>query len=633
MLKFNDNNINGWCHSDSNIIKVYRNDAILYYRVSLNGTQEPCYAVVNDISQYQDTEFIDVFNKADGKWYKLNNLDNYEEYGVYGSGRNITYYDGKLTIDDGYEYQYSGNSWVNVGEVSGSSRVPEGYTELTYAQTIKQTVQTSQIFTVPIDLQSNYNYIFEFTPLNWEESYYGLIIGGNDSNSSASVFWKWGIYKFDNGWGTEWYRTNNWFWNYKLESRNGGGATGKYRFYSGVRAKVTNHLHNYDVSQGADIIVENEGYDAYTANSTTTASTNTIQTGVYNIPLFTANLSAYETAYLQFHNLRVETSGGTAVYDYIPVKRNSDDKVGLYDLTNDAVYIPSGITLNAGADASPVEYPVYYTEMQDPPNNVSFSSMTEAEQYECPYVGLKATIAGDKYIFTESGGTYYWEAVQGGLPDVPFMLNYNAKNYDASTYTIAKTEGQLRDVDAVCNYGYNIVDHSADGYITITGNTRMNISGTTYFGRNNNESGCTMTIVSKVRTSSGYSILTNRGNTSSSQMNWMWRYPTTGIFLHGSSSYNNPLYSVSTTGSPVTASIRTYYDSGVKQKLRDHTNNGSYDGAFGYGSEYNGNSSLFCDYANRASEFWQGDFYWVYMSFNVLTDDEIQQVIDYNENL
>ena len=220
------------------------------------------------------------------------------------------------------------------------------------------------------------------------------------------------------------------------------------------------------------------------------------------------------------------------------------------------------------------------------------------------------------------------------LPDVPFILNYNAKNYDATTHTIAKTSGQTKDVDAVCNYGYHIVDHSADGYITVTGNTRMVISGTPYLNRTNTQTGCTMTIVSKAKTTNvneSYSILTNRGDYST--MNWMWRYPSNGIFLHGSSTYNSPKYFTSTTEQPITASIRISYDGSVKQLLNDWTNDGSYNGNFAYGSGYNGNSSLFCDYAGIDNEFWQGDFYWVYMSQYVLTDEQIQQVIDYNEHL
>ena len=122
MIKYNLNNINDWNFGEDNIIKVYRNNAIVFYKFD-SETQEfkVCYAVVADITQYTDREFEDVFNLADDKWYKLNNLNQYEEYGIYGEGRNITYYEGKLTVDDGYEYEWNGSSWVNLGEVTGST--------------------------------------------------------------------------------------------------------------------------------------------------------------------------------------------------------------------------------------------------------------------------------------------------------------------------------------------------------------------------------------------------------------------------------------------------------------------------------------------------------------------------------
>ena len=205
MIKYNNNTINDLNFDTSNVIKVYRNNAIVFYKVS-GGSPTPeykvCFAVVDDITQYTDREFEDVYDKATKKWYKLNNLNQYEEYGAYGNGRSITTYKGKLTIDEGYEYEWNGSEWVNLGEVTGSSRVPSGYVELTYAQTskINSSSSSSNAFTVPIDLQETNNYIYEFTPLNWEESYYGHMLGGNDTSTN---FPKWGIFKLDNGWGTE----------------------------------------------------------------------------------------------------------------------------------------------------------------------------------------------------------------------------------------------------------------------------------------------------------------------------------------------------------------------------------------------------------------------------------------------
>ena len=123
VIKYNNNNINDWNFGTSNVIKVYRNNAVCFYKVvgDTPSGQTPCFAVVDDISQYQSTEFVDVYDKATSKWYKRNNLNQYEEYGVYGNSTasTETYYDGKLAVVNGYEYEFTNGSWVNVGEVSG----------------------------------------------------------------------------------------------------------------------------------------------------------------------------------------------------------------------------------------------------------------------------------------------------------------------------------------------------------------------------------------------------------------------------------------------------------------------------------------------------------------------------------
>lgn len=405
MIKYNNNTIFDWNYDTSNVIKVYRNNAIVFYKVS-GGSPTPeykvCFAVVDDITQYQETEFEDVYDKTTKKWYKLNNLNQYEEYGAYGSGRSVTTYKGKLTIDEGYEYEWNGSEWVNLGEVTGSSRVPSGYVELTYAQTSKvnSSSSSSNAFTVPIDLQETNNYIYEFTPLNWGESYYGHMLGGNDTSTN---FPKWGIFKLDNGWGDETKRFISAFWNYNLETK-GSSPGGNYRVYDNVKSKFTMNLHNYTVGQGADIKVENEGYETVTHTSTTILkSSYSVTSGIYNIDVFSTSdgNSAY-IALEQFHNLKVETNEGVAVYDYVPCKRNSDNKVGLYDVVNNAFYSPSAFTLTAGDEASNTEYPKYYSEKSDPLDDLTFNTLDEAKTYaynNCVYDGMRATIDGDRYYF------------------------------------------------------------------------------------------------------------------------------------------------------------------------------------------------------------------------------------------
>lgn len=330
---FNESKINDWYFADDNIVKVYRNNAIVFYKVS-GGSPTPqykvCFAVVYDITQYQETEFEDVYDKATKKWYKLNNLNQYEEYGIYGSGKDITYYDGKLTIDNGYEYEWNGSSWVNVGEVT-----------------------------------------------------------------------------------------------------------------------------------------------------VTTAT----------------------------------------------------------------------------------------------------------------------------------------------LPDVPFTVNYNAKNYNASTQTFAKTNGQLADTDVTITGG-TLTTH--DGYVTVPGSTRGIISGYgDYFNRTNSTPN--LTIISKQRTE-GVNCHMFANRSASSNYNWMYRPYSDELTLHGNSEQGY----VKVTTQPVIESVRI--DSNRLATYNNYTDNiSSTQSSFSYG-EINGSVALFAGYTDNDSEWFVGDFYWIYMSQTTLTDEQVQQVINYNES-
>ena len=465
-IYFNNSSINDWNFDTSNVIKVYRNNAIVFYKVS-GGSPTPeykvCFAVVYDITQYQETEFEDVYDKATKKWYKLNNLNQYEEYGAYGSGRSVTTYKGKLTIDEGYEYEWNGSEWVNVGEITGSSRVPSGYVELTYAQTSKVDSSSSNPFTVPIDLQETNNYIYEFTPLNWGESYYGHMIGGNDISTN---FPKWGIFKLDNGWGDETKRFVSAFWNYNLESK-GSSPGGNYRVYNNVKSKFTMNLHNYTVGQGADIKVENEGYETVTHTSTTIFKSGySVTSGIYNIDVFSTSdgNSAY-IALEQFHNLKVETNEGVAVYDYVPCKRNSDNKVGLYDVVNNAFYSPSAFTLTEGDEASHTEYPKYYSEKSDPLNNLTFNTLAEAQTYaynNCVYDGIIATINGDRYYFDSEDKNGWIKVTEY------FTVDLNSQWKDSTSY--GSLSSDTANYDFYESFGnYNVNGGKSTMFITING--------------------------------------------------------------------------------------------------------------------------------------------------------------------
>ena len=74
------------------------------------------FAIVMDIANYTDRLYTDVYDRTAMKWYKLNSDNEYEEYGLFGTSRNDPYYEGKLVLEDDYEYEWNCSEWVNVGE-------------------------------------------------------------------------------------------------------------------------------------------------------------------------------------------------------------------------------------------------------------------------------------------------------------------------------------------------------------------------------------------------------------------------------------------------------------------------------------------------------------------------------------
>lgn len=380
--------------------KVYLGDVLLY---PTTPEYKVCFAVVDDITQYQETEFEDVFDNATEKWYKLNNLNQYEEYGVYASGRTITYYDGKLTVDDGYEYQYSGGSWVNVGEVSGSSRVPQGYTEVEYVE------NTSTSF-INTGFKPNQNTDIYLTTQCVSSTSGGRQIGAGGYDGVNAI-------QFDYESGAQGTLHISW-----------GGKAG-WTIYSSCVGDYNKHTYAW---LGSGTFVRDSGTTS--EFSATTASTNYQCSD--DLAIFTryqngSGGGTNECFKGKLFDFKMYDDG-TLIRDLVPCKRDSDSKYGAYDIVNDVFY-PSAnsMALTGGSEISPIEYPIEYTVMQDPPNNITFSSMTEAESYECPWVGMRATIDGNKYIFSgDSISGYEWVYQSSRLPvgytEVEYVENQNS---------------------------------------------------------------------------------------------------------------------------------------------------------------------------------------------------------------
>lgn len=426
MIKYDLTNINKWYNGSRNIVKCYHGSTIAF---DLTGGgaptptgQTPCYAVTNDISQYQATDFVDVYDTTADKWYKLNNLNEYEEYGIYGSGRtNTTYYEGKLTIDNGYEYIYSGNSWVNLGEVSGSTatlpNVPftvnynaKNYNPSTY--TIPMT--DGQLNNMDAVITGNTNLIVD----HHEDGYIELtgstsaVLRANISNSSVNQYFNRDsnnpnltiIAKaYTPGSSTEGSiivnrdSTHNWMYRHKSAQLRLHGAS--EQGYIAVSNTVPN-ICSARIDSNRQLT-----YNNYTQGTTST-------TGA---PFtYGSNTTSGATLFAGYSSSSGEQWKGVFYWVYMSQNTLTDEQV------------QQVIDYNEGNGGSPT-YPEYYDEIADPPTSVTFATMADALAYQCPYVGLRAIIAGDNYIFNSN---YEWEEVTSRLP-----VGYTEVEYIQNTGT------------------------------------------------------------------------------------------------------------------------------------------------------------------------------------------------------
>lgn len=270
------------------------------------------YDITNNIATYTRRDFKSVFDTTSNKWYMLNNLNNYEEYGIYGDSFD-TYYTGKLVIVNDHEYEWNGTEWVDLGEFV--EKAVSIYRDSSHTGNIK--------FPQYIRNISSFSAIFKST-----QSGGGVFLGSNgssDSNDWRMFFYQGEIY-YDCGSG----RTNN----------NQIKINNTYNLlFSGSPMKLTN------ITTGAVI---------YTGSTTRPSS------GDYNFCFGGADEyggggSSTDYGYLYDLVLYSDNEGQNAIAHYIPYIQN--DTVGMYDKINN-VFVPATGTIGAeSGSVRPKDYP------------------------------------------------------------------------------------------------------------------------------------------------------------------------------------------------------------------------------------------------------------------------------------
>ena len=209
---------------------------------------------------------------------------------------------------------------------------------------------------------------------------------------------------------------------------------------------------------------------------------------------------------------------------------------------------------------------------------------------------------------------------------VPFMFDYNAKDFSVTERAFINAAGaQWHQNMALNGSGFRV----GESYVHINQGIYAGYQFPSREENPFNRRGMDeLTIIAKVKgeRSDQFSIFANRSETS--DYNFMFREGDNGtryFYLHDSRAFGSATsVTVSTLPNIVVARV-----GGGKVQLQSIT-----DGVQGLSQpvSWGGESdAVYLFHGGCGDEYWTGDFYWIYLSLRALSDEEIKQVVDYNE--
>ena len=225
----------------------------------------------------------------------------------------------------------------------------------------------------------------------------------------------------------------------------------------------------------------------------------------------------------------------------------------------------------------------------------------------------------------------FLQAANAVLPAKAFLCNYNAKQYISSSRTFPMAEEQTVRKNLVLANS-RVTAHTDSGYCSINGNEcifNFNTAANNPFNRYNTATGRSLTIVYKTSSFSN-NLFANRGyRTGSLGLGDYYNYMVRDTIFHTSDS--NFLRMTAST-SPYIMYVRINAD-GTSERKCVTTGQIVTASSVSYGNAPS-SCAFFRGFGGSSlGENYNGNFYWIYISNEVLTDAEIQQVIDYNEQL
>lgn len=344
------------------------------------GANTPSFEVVEELS-LASGDYDDVYNKADGKWYKKNNLNEYEEYGimpVVGSLDDLTYYIGKLVIlsTDNHEYRWNGSSWSDLGEC-----------DITYGQLYLDPSSSNSEYKIPISYYFSNGYkmkLFLYLTGTWNSDTQSIFDASTNTSPIEYSF-------FGNG--------------YYLDFHNPTSTT-QPSVYSGDYSRRTmsqNPLSSH-TNKKLVIVLQNtrcEVYDAGTGNLLTSSSSIYSTSGWYG-GLYKAVFRIKKDSPCHLSSIQVYDQNDNLVNDLNP-SYNGDD-IYIHDNVINADYyniadVKVNYHIENGDKPINIVPSVEYDTKVTPADYVTYNTLAELEMMEYPWIGMHATVEGVYYVY------------------------------------------------------------------------------------------------------------------------------------------------------------------------------------------------------------------------------------------
>lgn len=357
------------------IRKMYNGNLVVY---DMSG-ESPCFEVVSTLV-YASGDYVDVYCTGNKKWYKKNNLSQFEEYGVYEETSNLsslTYYTGKLAIltTDNHEYRWNGSSWAD-----------QGAAVITSIDRLWLDKGTS----VNFDYHFGNNYMMKV-------SFYKDTSYSSDNSVISTVSNKgpveFSLYNY------------GFYYDYHqpLNSSSPQCDTGDYTYRNMQQSayQVINTKSFAELYTGTKITLKYENGSQMHSSGSVYSSSNWYS-GLYNGRINLASDSHVHISYVQVYD-----NNNNLIHDIHPVVKNGT--LVMYDFKTDAEYTSSSAVYHKDGtytfDYPIINYPVEYDTKVAPADNVHYDTLEELELMECPWVGMHATIGPNNtpYVYTVNG--------------------------------------------------------------------------------------------------------------------------------------------------------------------------------------------------------------------------------------